>query len=95
MADRSMSLYLVSLSEATIEAVGVKSPSVDDSLLGLLDPYTSIRSVHSILDCGDQPIGSKQTQAGATTLEVPAFHIPLPDLPNRQSPLSTYKLNQS
>jgi hypothetical protein len=27
-------------------------------------------------------------QAGAIALEVPAFHIPLPDLPDRRSPLS-------
>jgi hypothetical protein len=29
------------------------------------------------------------TKAGATTLEVPTFHKPLPDLSNRRSPLST------
>jgi hypothetical protein len=44
-----MGLYPVSLPEATIEAVGVKSPSVDGRLLGLLGPYISMQSVRSIL----------------------------------------------
>jgi hypothetical protein len=87
--DRSAVLYLVSLPEATIEAVGVKPPSVDGRLLGLLDPYTSKRPVRSILAHEGQPIGRSPTQVGATTLEMPAFHIPLPNLPNQRSPLFT------
>jgi hypothetical protein len=36
----------------------------------------------SILAHGGQPIGPKLTQVGATILEVMAYHIPLPGLPN-------------
>jgi hypothetical protein len=43
--DRKASFSL----KPTIEAVGVKSLSVDVRLLDLLGPYTSMRSVHSIL----------------------------------------------
>jgi hypothetical protein len=42
-ADQSMDPYPVSLPDATIEAVGVKPPSVDGRLLGLMGPYTSMR----------------------------------------------------
>jgi hypothetical protein len=49
---------------------------------------TSIRSVRSILAHGSQPNGPLPTQVRATTLKVPAFHDPLPDLPNQLSPLS-------
>jgi hypothetical protein len=42
MADWFMGPYPVSLPEATIEAVGLKSPSVDDGLLSLLGPYTNM-----------------------------------------------------
>jgi hypothetical protein len=66
--DRSAGPYPISLSEATIESVGVKPPSVDGRLQGLLGPYTSMRSVHSILAHGGQPIDPSLTQAGATTL---------------------------
>jgi hypothetical protein len=55
--DRSMGSYPVSLPKATIEAMGVKPPSVDGGLLGLLDSYTSMRSVRSILAHGGQSIG--------------------------------------
>jgi hypothetical protein len=49
MADRSMGPYPFSLSEVTIEAMGVKPSSVDGRLRGLLGPNTSMQSVHSIL----------------------------------------------
>jgi hypothetical protein len=38
------------------ETVGLSQPSVDDKLLGLLDPYTSMWSVRSTLAHGGQPI---------------------------------------
>jgi hypothetical protein len=40
--------------------------------------------------CSRGPTHRSSTDTRATTLEVLAFHIPLPDLPNRQSPLSIY-----
>jgi hypothetical protein len=57
MTDRSVGPYLVSLPEATIEAVGVKPPSIDDRLLGLLGPYANMRLVRLILAHEGQPIG--------------------------------------
>jgi hypothetical protein len=47
---------LVSLPLTASEAVGLIQDPVDDKLLGLLDPYTSMRSIHSILSHGAQPI---------------------------------------
>jgi hypothetical protein len=50
---------------------------------------TSMRLVRSILAHGGQPIGPWPTQVGAIAMEVLAFHIPLPNLPNQRSPFST------
>jgi hypothetical protein len=57
MADRSMGPQLVSLSLTASEAVGLSQASIDDKLLGLLGPYTSMRSVRSILTHRGQLIG--------------------------------------
>jgi hypothetical protein len=51
---------------------------------------TNIQSVRLILAHGGQPISPWPIQAGATTLEVPTYHITLPNLPNRRS--STFHL---
>jgi hypothetical protein len=67
------------LSRANLEAVGAK-PSIcrrqDTRLIGPISP-----THWSLTDTGG---------GGATAFKVLAFHIPLPDLPNRRSPLSTY-----
>jgi hypothetical protein len=55
MANRFVGPYPVFLPKATIEAVGVKSPSIYGGLLGLLGPYTSMRLVYSILARRDHP----------------------------------------
>jgi hypothetical protein len=55
-ADRSAGPYPISLLEETIEAVWVNPPSIDGMLLGLLSPYTSMWSIHSILGHGGQAI---------------------------------------
>jgi hypothetical protein len=57
MTDRSVGPYLVSLPEATVKAVRVKPPSINDSLLGLLGTYTSKRLVRSIFAHEGQPTG--------------------------------------
>jgi hypothetical protein len=44
-----MGPHLVSLPLSTKEVVGLSQASVDDKLLGLLGPYTSMLSVCSIL----------------------------------------------
>jgi hypothetical protein len=50
-----------------------------------------MRSVRSILVHGYQPLDPELTQVGATTLEVLAFHITRPALPNRRS--SSFQLS--
>jgi hypothetical protein len=49
--------HLVSLSLIASEVVGLSQASVDNRLLGLLDPYTTMRSVRSIFARGGQHIG--------------------------------------
>jgi hypothetical protein len=56
-ADRSAGLHPVSLPLTTSEAVGLSQTSVDNKLLGLLGPYTSMRLVRSIHARGGQHIG--------------------------------------
>jgi hypothetical protein len=56
-ADRSVGSHPVSLPLSTKKIVDLSQASIDDKLLGLLGPYTSMRLVHSILACGGQPIG--------------------------------------
>jgi hypothetical protein len=56
-ADRSTGPHPVSLPLTASEAVGLSQASVDDMLLGLLGPYTSMQSVRSIHARGGQHIG--------------------------------------
>jgi hypothetical protein len=63
--------------------------STDDRLLGLLGPYHQ-HAIDTFNNCSWGATHRSLTDTGgATTLEVPACHIPLPDLPNQLSPLST------
>jgi hypothetical protein len=52
-----MGPHLVSLPLTASEAIGLSQDYVDNKLLGLLGPYTSMRSVRSIIARGGQPIG--------------------------------------
>jgi hypothetical protein len=71
--------------EPTIEAVGVKLPSVDGRLLGLPDPY-HWHAISTFNTYSRGPTHRPLTDTGgATTLKVSALHIPLPDIPNRWS----------
>jgi hypothetical protein len=76
--------------KTAIEAVGVKPPSVDGRLIGLLDPY--LRHVIGMFNtCSQEPTHWSLTDIGGDTiLEVPTFHIPLSNLPIRRS--STFHL---
>jgi hypothetical protein len=56
-AGRSVGPHLVSLPLSTKEVVGLSQASVDDKLIGLLGPYISMWSIHSILARGGQSIG--------------------------------------
>jgi hypothetical protein len=56
MADQSTGPHSVSLPLTASEAVGLSQVSIDDKLLGLLDPYISMQSVRSILARGGQLI---------------------------------------
>jgi hypothetical protein len=84
-ADRSMGPYSL-LSYNSQWSSGKSQAFVDIRLLGLPGPYHR------------HAIGTFNTcLRGAThrSLEVPACHIPLPDLPNQLSPLSPKGPNQS
>jgi hypothetical protein len=62
--------------------VGKSQAFVDIRLLGLPGPYHR-HAIGTFNTCSrGQLIGPQPTQAGATILEVPACHIPLPDHPN-------------
>jgi hypothetical protein len=75
--------------ELTKEVVGQSQASIDDRLLGLLSPYHQ-HAIVMINTCSREPTHQSLTDTGGgTTLEVPAFHIPLLGLPNQLSPLST------
>jgi hypothetical protein len=73
--------------EPAIEAVGVKPPSIGNQLLGLPGPYHR-HAIGTFNTCSWGPTHrSLIDTGGATTLEVPACHIPLHDLPNKLSPV--------
>jgi hypothetical protein len=75
--------------EPAIEAMGVKPPSVDGRLLGLPGPYHQ-HAIGTLNTCSQGPTHRSLTNTGgATTLKVLAFLVPLPDLPNWWSSLST------
>jgi hypothetical protein len=72
-----------------IEAVGVKPPSIDGRLLGLPGSYHWY-AIGTFNTCSRGPTHRSLIDTdGAIALEVLTFHIPLPDLSNQQSPLST------
>jgi hypothetical protein len=83
MADQFVGPYSASLPEAIIEAMGVKPPSVDGSLLGLLGTYTSMRSVHSILAHGGPTDQSLTDTGGGYNLRGAGFsyHTTRPSQP--------------
>jgi hypothetical protein len=68
---------------------GVSQAPVGDQLLGLPGPYHWY-AIGTFNTCSRGPTHRSLTDTdGATNLEVPAYHIPLPDLPNQLSLLST------
>jgi hypothetical protein len=88
-ADRSAGPYQVSLLSQPMKQCGQNQASTDGRLLGLLGPYHQ-DAIDTFNNCSWGPTHrSLIDTGGATTLEVPACHIPLPDLPNQLSPLST------
>jgi hypothetical protein len=75
--------------EPTNEAGGVSQAPVGDQLLGLPGPYHR-HAIGTFNTCSRGSTHRSLTDTdGATNLEVPAYHIPLPDLPNQLSLLST------
>jgi hypothetical protein len=74
--------------EPANEAGGVRQTSVGDQLLGLPGPY-HWHTIGTFNTCSLGPTHQSFTDIdGVTALEVPAFHIALPDLSNQLSPIS-------
>jgi hypothetical protein len=72
------------------EAVEKRQAFVDNQLLGLPGPYHR-HVIGTFNTCSRGPTNRSLTDTGgATTLKASAFDIPVPDLPNRWSPLFTY-----
>jgi hypothetical protein len=75
------------LSWANQWSSGECQTSINSRLLGLPGPY-HWHAIGTFNTCSRGPTHRSLTNiGGATTMEVPAFHIPLFDLPNQLSPL--------
>jgi hypothetical protein len=87
--DQSADPYLASLPSQPMKQWGQSQASINGRLLGLLSPYHQY-AIGTFNTCSRGPTERSliNTGGGATTLEVTAFHVPLPDLPDQMSPLS-------
>jgi hypothetical protein len=92
-ADRSMSSYPVSLPKIDIEVVGVKPPSVVGRLQGLQGWYLW-HAISTFNTCLRGPTHRSLTDIGATTLEVPAFHITWKDWAQKPVWILLYKFSK-